>query len=208
VEAWRWAWFRLSCTATWAIDHVADAHHAVRLAFAPGFAAQAGSFTPHRTHHHRSTSLDQASVGSVGALPSLDMVAASTKTARARSARTSLPGASVQSERDHARHTPQFKVGRPHARGKSSHSCSHVEAAPGRGPMRTSLSVACEEEKEGVNPLRLGRPAARVERACPFYPGRSRARQCVPRHDELSGLNEDGTDAVEALNFFEAGEIL
>jgi hypothetical protein len=54
------------------------------LAFAPGFAAQAGSFTPSRTHHHRSGRLEHASVGSVGDLPSLDTVAASTNTARAR----------------------------------------------------------------------------------------------------------------------------
>jgi hypothetical protein len=76
---------------------VADAHHAVRLAFAPGFAAQAGSFTPHRTHHHRSASLEHAEhafVGPMGDFPSLDMADSSTKTARARavrSARTRLP---------------------------------------------------------------------------------------------------------------------
>jgi hypothetical protein len=36
------------------------------LALAPSFAAQAGSFTPRHTHHHRSASLEHASMGSVG----------------------------------------------------------------------------------------------------------------------------------------------
>jgi hypothetical protein len=49
----------------------------IGLAFAPGFAAQAGSFTPRRTHHHRSASLHQTAMGSACGLPSLRVAAVS-----------------------------------------------------------------------------------------------------------------------------------
>jgi hypothetical protein len=173
------------------------------LALAPGFAARAGSFTPSRTHCRRYASLEHAghaSVGSVGDCPSLDMVAASTKTARAR-ARSGFrsdmfASRPVQTWKLRSGHLP-----RRHAHVSRAEHLDQVSMGSARGlpPLRMAAATCNNEEKawwqvfffvvghrpsifarrprRASHPLRLGRPAPQVQWACPFQPGTGRSRR-------------------------------